>query len=67
MPHPAMIPQMAPVAVARFHHLWTYGAITAVLSGVIGAFIPKPEAHLVELTHEPALVDAAFTPAVEVL
>jgi EmrB/QacA subfamily drug resistance transporter len=60
-------PHGAADAVERFHHLWAYGAITAALSGVLGAFIPKPTAHAVELAPEPSLPDAVFTPAVEVL
>src|SRR4051812_5244310 len=31
-------------AVTRFHHLWIYGAITALLSGVIGSMIPRATA-----------------------
>ena len=45
-------PTGAADAVGRFHHVWIFGAITAVLSGLIGALIPKPHAHLVELTPE---------------
>ena len=29
-------------SVTRFHHLWTYAAVAAALSGVVGAFIPRP-------------------------
>jgi EmrB/QacA subfamily drug resistance transporter len=28
--------------VTHFHHLWTYCALTAVVSGLIGALIPRP-------------------------
>jgi len=54
-------------AVERFHHVWIYGAITAALSGVIGAFIPRPAAHLVELAPDPALVDSELVLAVDAL
>jgi len=39
--------------VTRFHHLWTYGAITAVLSGLIGSLIPRPAPMAGVLTEEP--------------
>jgi EmrB/QacA subfamily drug resistance transporter len=29
-------------SVTRFHHLWAYGALCAVASGVAGALIPRP-------------------------
>jgi hypothetical protein len=29
-------------AVDRFHHLWIYGALTALASGLIGSQIPRP-------------------------
>jgi MFS family permease len=29
-------------AVSDFHHLWAYGAATALASGLIGSFIPRP-------------------------
>jgi EmrB/QacA subfamily drug resistance transporter len=54
-------------AILRFHHVWMFGAITAVLSGVIGALIPKPTALLVGLTPEPVLVDAEVALAVDAL
>ena len=62
-------PNGAADAVERFHHLWTYGAITAALSGVIGALIPKPTAQHVQLTPEPepGLVDAELVLAVDAL
>ena len=57
-------------AVTRFHHLWTYGAITAALSGVIGSMIPRPSAPALELTAEltpePAAVDADLVLATDV-
>ena len=45
-------PHSAADAVTRFHHLWTYGAITAALSGVIGSMIPKPSAPIADPTAE---------------
>jgi hypothetical protein len=51
-------PSGAADAVERFHHVWIYGAVTAALSGLIGALIPKPAAQQLEPTPEPAVVDA---------
>jgi EmrB/QacA subfamily drug resistance transporter len=57
-------------AVTRFHHLWTYGAITAALSGAIGSMIPRPTAPALELTAELtpelAAVDADLVLATDV-
>ena len=56
-------------SVTRFHHLWTYGAITAALSGLIGSMIPRPASAAPEVTEEfsPELVvvDADFVLASE--
>ena len=64
-------PHGAADAVTRFHHLWTYGAITAALSGVIGSMIPRPSSPVVELTAEltpdPAASDADLVLAVDAL
>ncbi|HEY7628771.1 MAG TPA: DHA2 family efflux MFS transporter permease subunit [Ilumatobacteraceae bacterium] len=51
-------PNGAADAVERFHHLWTYGAITATASGLIGSLVPKPTGHRVEPTSEPTPSDA---------
>jgi hypothetical protein len=42
-------------AVARFHHLWIFGASTALASGLLGTLIPRPA----RATHAPAVVLAA--------
>jgi EmrB/QacA subfamily drug resistance transporter len=44
-------------SVTRFHHLWAYAAVTAALSGAIGAFIPRPR---------PAPLEAAYEPPAEI-
>jgi EmrB/QacA subfamily drug resistance transporter len=41
-------------SVTRFHHLWLYAAIAAGLSGVIGAFIPRPQPVGLGLVERPA-------------
>jgi EmrB/QacA subfamily drug resistance transporter len=57
-------PRDAVDAVARFHHLWLYGAGTALLSGLIGSMIPRPGPSrqardaIDELSVELAVVDA---------
>jgi EmrB/QacA subfamily drug resistance transporter len=57
-------PSGAADAVTRFHHLWTYCAITAALSGAIGLMIPKPSTAVVEQVgqppREPAGLNADF-------
>jgi len=58
-------PSGAADAVEHFHHVWIYCAIAATLSGFIGALIPRPTAQQVELTPEPAVVDADLTLAVD--
>ncbi len=49
-------------AVNRFQHLWIYGAITALASGLIGSMIPRPSAsrgaETAELAPGPVRVDA---------
>ena len=55
-------PSGAADAVTRFHHLWTYGAGTALLSGLIGSMIPRPSRQgseaIDELSVELVVVDA---------
>jgi MFS family permease len=51
-------------AVDRFHHLWTYGAITAALSGAIGALIPRPT-RAIEPAPDPSTVEAELVLAVD--
>ncbi len=45
-------------AVAHFHHLWAYSAITAGFSGAIGALIPRPSPRAAESTHDAIAMDA---------
>jgi EmrB/QacA subfamily drug resistance transporter len=56
-------------AVNRFHHLWAYGAGTALLSGLIGSMIPQPSTQgrdvIDELSLELIAVDADLTLADE--
>ena len=51
-------------AVTRFHHLWAYGAGTALLSGLIGLMIPRPSTQardgIDELSLELVAVDAVL-------
>ena len=60
-------PTGAADAVTRFHHLWTYGAGTALLSGLIGSLIPRPSEQASEVIDELSLelvavdVDAELT------
>src|SRR3984893_16942106 len=53
-------------AVTRFHHLWTYCAGTALLSGLIGTLISRPSTHARDRIDDVALllvaVDADLTP-----
>jgi EmrB/QacA subfamily drug resistance transporter len=35
-------------SVTRFHHLWAYAAAAAVLSGLVGALIPRPARAVIE-------------------
>jgi EmrB/QacA subfamily drug resistance transporter len=60
-------PHGAVDAVTHFHHLWTYGAVTAALSGAIGLMMPRPSAIelTAELTSEPAALDADLVLAVD--
>jgi EmrB/QacA subfamily drug resistance transporter len=62
-------PHGAADAVTRFHHVWTYGAITAALSGAIGSMIPRPSALelTAELTPEPAAPNADLVLAPDAL
>ena len=48
-PRPLLMPAEA---VDRFHRLWTFGAVTAVASGLIGAFIPRPTPATRDMTDE---------------
>jgi hypothetical protein len=45
-------------AVGRFHHLWAFAAVTALLSGVVGSRIPR-RARDVDV-HSTAKAAAAF-------
>jgi EmrB/QacA subfamily drug resistance transporter len=58
-------PTGAADAVTRFHHLWAYGAATALLSGLIGSLIPRPSTQSSEVVDEVAFelvaVDADLT------
>jgi len=58
-------PQNAADAVTRFHHVWTYGAGAALLSGLIGSMIPRPATNGVKVIDDLALelvaVDADLT------
>jgi hypothetical protein len=62
-------PHGAADAVNRFHHLWAYGAGTALLSGLIGSMIPQPSTQgrdvIDELSLELIAVDADLTLADE--
>jgi EmrB/QacA subfamily drug resistance transporter len=60
-------PNDAADAVRRFHHLWTYGAITAAASGMLGSLVPRPARHRAEVTSESARVDAKAAVAVDTL
>ena len=55
-------PGTATEMVGRFHHLWLYSAATALGSGVIGGFIPRPSGAarsvVDELSQEAAVSDA---------
>jgi hypothetical protein len=52
-------------AVARFDHLWIYGAGAALLSGLIGLTIPRPSTQsrevIDELSLERVAADADLT------
>jgi EmrB/QacA subfamily drug resistance transporter len=58
-------PTGAADAVTRFHHLWAYGAATALLSGAIGSLIPRPSTQasevIDEVSFELVAVDADLT------
>lgn len=49
-------------AITRFHHLWTYCAGAALLSGLIGALISRPSTQARDLIHDVALLLAAVEP-----
>lgn len=42
-------------AVVRFHHLWIYSAVVALLSGAIGSLIPRPRPSAVEVVDDLSL------------
>jgi hypothetical protein len=47
-------------AVAHFHHVWAFGAITSLGAGLIATLIPRPSAKATATVKalEPELVDA---------
>jgi hypothetical protein len=49
-------------AITRFHHLWTFCAGAALLSGLIGALISRPSRQARDLIDDVALLLAAGEP-----
>ncbi|HWW54082.1 MAG TPA: MFS transporter, partial [Acidimicrobiales bacterium] len=54
---------LAADAVTRFHHLWTYCASTALLSGLIGALISRPSTQARDLSDDVATLPVAAVDA----